>query len=240
MLATESPASPGPVVAAPPPQAEPAPAAAAPPSVVPPSFNAAYLRNPPPAYPALSRRRGEKGTVVLRVHVSRQGAAEEVQARTSSGSAALDEAALEAVRQWRFVPARQGGEPVAVGARSDRLQAGELNMESAPAYGIASFFAQTDAVARCALLVLVGMSVATSVLILVKSIHAFVERRHIARFLQEFWARPSLDEATSNLDARPLVDPFSSLALACDTRRDATTPSTARTGSTRRAAPTNS
>ncbi len=113
LLATESPASPGPVVAAPPPQAEPAPAAAAPPSVVPPSFNAAYLRNPPPAYPALSRRRGEKGTVVLRVHVSRQGAAEEVQVRTSSGSAALDEAALEAVRQWRFVPARQGGEPVA-------------------------------------------------------------------------------------------------------------------------------
>ncbi len=86
-------------------------------------------------------------------------------------------------------------------------------MESAPAYGIASFFAQTDAVARCALLVLVGMSVATWYLILVKSIHAFVERRHIARFLQEFWGAPSLDEATSNLDARPLVDPFSSLAL---------------------------
>jgi protein TonB len=31
---------------------------------------------------------------------------------TSSGSTALDEAALDAVRKWRFVPAKRGAQPV--------------------------------------------------------------------------------------------------------------------------------
>ena len=114
LLAAETPA-PSPIVAPTPPKAEPAPAPAVapPPPVVPPSYNAAYLKNPPPAYPILSRRRGEKGTVVLRVHVSPQGAADQVMVHTSSGHGLLDDAALEAVRQWRFVPARQGEQPLA-------------------------------------------------------------------------------------------------------------------------------
>ena len=114
LLTAESPA-PSQTIAAPPPKPEPAPApAAAPPRpVVPPSYNAAYLKNPPPAYPMLARRRGEKGTVVLRVHVSAQGTAEEVQVRTSSSFPLLDDAALAAVRQWRFVPARQADAPIA-------------------------------------------------------------------------------------------------------------------------------
>jgi protein TonB len=113
LLVAESPA-PSQVVAVPSPKPEPAPPAPAPPApVVPPSFNAAYLQNPPPAYPTLSRRRGEKGTVLLRVYVSAQGTAEQVQVRTSSGHELLDQAALDAVRRWRFVPARQGDQPVA-------------------------------------------------------------------------------------------------------------------------------
>ena len=86
-------------------------------------------------------------------------------------------------------------------------------MEPAPAYGIASFLGQTDAVAKCALLVLLGMSVATWYLILVKSIHAFVERRHITRFLQQFWGAASIEEAARDLDAGALADPFSSLTF---------------------------
>lgn len=90
-----------------------APVAAPPVPVVPPSFNAAYLNNPPPAYPRLARRQGHHGTVVLRVFVGSGGSAESVQIRSSCGYEELDQAALEAVRRWRFVPARQGDQPIA-------------------------------------------------------------------------------------------------------------------------------
>lgn len=76
-------------------------------------FDADYLNNPPPVYPVLSRRRGEQGRVLLRVQVSAQGTAERVEVHTGSGHARLDAAALEAVRRWRFVPARRGDAAVA-------------------------------------------------------------------------------------------------------------------------------
>ena len=100
---------------APPPEpiALPAPVAVTPAPVVPPSFNAAYLRNPPPAYPMMSRRRGEQGTVILRVYVGADGAAQKVLVRATSGYERLDQAAHDAVHQWRFVPARQGEQAVA-------------------------------------------------------------------------------------------------------------------------------
>jgi len=90
------------------PEAAPAPA-----PVTPPNFNAGYLHNPAPAYPAMSRRLGEAGRVVLRVFVTTVGTAERVELRTSSGSRRLDSAALETVQRWKFVPARQGDTPVA-------------------------------------------------------------------------------------------------------------------------------
>ncbi len=78
----------------------------------PPSFNAAYLRNPPPPYPLVARRNGEQGTVTLRVRVTREGIAASVAIEKTSGSFRLDNAALDTVRTWRFVPARQGSQPV--------------------------------------------------------------------------------------------------------------------------------
>ncbi len=104
---------PAPVVAppAPPAPAPPAPVKAAP--VTPPNFNADYLNNPAPAYPAIARRQGHQGKVVLRVYVSAAGGADKVEVRSSSGYSTLDQAALNAVRRWRFVPARQGDQPVA-------------------------------------------------------------------------------------------------------------------------------
>lgn len=89
------------------PAASPAPA-----PVVPPGFNAEYLRNPPPRYPPSARRNGEQGTVTLKVRVTREGAPADVTIDRTSGSSALDHAAMEAVRGWRFVPARQGSQPV--------------------------------------------------------------------------------------------------------------------------------
>ena len=88
-----------------------APAAAAP-AVVPPRFDAAYLQNPPPAYPALARRLGEQGRVFLRVLVTADGRAERVELKAGSGAERLDHAALDAVKRWRFVPARQGEQAV--------------------------------------------------------------------------------------------------------------------------------
>lgn len=73
-----------------------------------PRFDTAYLRNPAPAYPPLSRRMGEEGQVLLRVFVESNGLPRQMQIKTSSGSSRLDQAALDAVRRWTFTPARRG------------------------------------------------------------------------------------------------------------------------------------
>lgn len=99
--------TPEPVAAAPvtAPAPAPAPVTAA-------RFDADYLQNPRPAYPPISRRLNEEGKVVLRVRVSAQGLPLAIEVKQSSGFARLDEAAKSAVERWRFVPARQGSEPV--------------------------------------------------------------------------------------------------------------------------------
>lgn len=76
-------------------------------------FDADYLQNPAPVYPPLARRMGEEGKVLVRAYVLPSGRPERVELRQSSGSPRLDEAALAAVRKWRFVPARRAGEAVA-------------------------------------------------------------------------------------------------------------------------------
>lgn len=106
----EAPPPPAPPVVAAPPPAPPAPPPA---PVVPPNFNADYLSNPPPAYPAVSRRMGEEGKVMVRVFVSTDGLPQKLELRTSSGFARLDEAAMDTIRRWKFVPARQGDQAVA-------------------------------------------------------------------------------------------------------------------------------
>ena len=95
------------------PDVSPAPSPVAPLPIIPPNFNAAYLDNPAPAYPPLARRSGEQGRVVLRVLVTASGNADAIELRTSSGSSRLDQAAIETVKRWRFVPARQGDQAVA-------------------------------------------------------------------------------------------------------------------------------
>lgn len=101
-------AAPAAAAAAPARQAEPQP-----PALTPPAFNAAYLNNPAPAYPPLLRRAGEQGRVLLRVFVNPDGRADEVRILNSSGQSLFDQAAIEAVRKWRFVPARRGEAVVA-------------------------------------------------------------------------------------------------------------------------------
>jgi protein TonB len=97
---------------APPPQPIAAPPAPTPVAVVAARFDADYLHNPKPVYPALSRRLSEEGKVLLKVRVSAQGTALDVAVSKSSSFARLDAAAVEAVSRWRFVPARRGDEAV--------------------------------------------------------------------------------------------------------------------------------
>jgi periplasmic protein TonB len=103
-----APPIPAPVAEAPPaPPAPPAPAA--PPRIELPSSSAEYLQNPPPAYPAMSRRLGEQGQVMVRVLIGADGSAQQAQITRSSGYERLDQAALNAVLKWRYVPGKRGG-----------------------------------------------------------------------------------------------------------------------------------
>lgn len=80
-----------------------------------PRQDAAYLKNPPPPYPAQARRRGLEGRVLVHATVAVSGECTGAELRRSSGHAILDEAALRAVRAWRFVPAMRDGRPVVAG-----------------------------------------------------------------------------------------------------------------------------
>jgi protein TonB len=69
--------------------------------------------NPRPEYPDMAKRKGWQGECLLRVAVSPEGKASAVSVHRSSGYASLDQAALAAVRRWRFLPQSAGGTCVA-------------------------------------------------------------------------------------------------------------------------------
>ena len=71
-----------------------------------------YLRNPPPRYPDSAQRRGLEGTALLRAGISNKGRVQTLRVIRSSGHSILDQAALRAVRTWRFRPATSAGRPV--------------------------------------------------------------------------------------------------------------------------------
>ena len=75
-------------------------------------FDAAYLKNPAPYYPQSAKNRGIQGKVLLEVTVKTDGSALNVRILKSSGSAILDDAALNAVHSWKFVPAKRAGQIV--------------------------------------------------------------------------------------------------------------------------------
>jgi periplasmic protein TonB len=77
------------------------------------NFRANYAHNPKPEYPMVAKSRGWAGKVLLRVKVSAQGSSDAVAVEKSSGYDLLDESAIEAVKQWRFIPAKRGEASVA-------------------------------------------------------------------------------------------------------------------------------
>jgi protein TonB len=109
----ETAATSAPAVAAP---ASPTAAAPAPPKAAPfteANYRANYQSNPKPEYPRLAKSRGWQGKVLLRVQVTADGRSASVQVQQSSGHKQLDEAAVEAVENWTFLPAKRGATPVA-------------------------------------------------------------------------------------------------------------------------------
>ena len=65
-----------------------------------------------PKYPRVSRKRGERGQVLVRVSINRDGSSEKVEIEQSSGFNRLDKAAMDSARKCRFIPAKRNGKPV--------------------------------------------------------------------------------------------------------------------------------
>lgn len=112
VAATEPP--PAPVAAAPaaPKAAAATGAGSGPVSVA--NLNTNLLSGTPPAYPMASRRKREQGTVVLRLVISEDGRVADVAVHRSSGYPALDQAAVAAVRKWRWSPTMRDGRAVPI------------------------------------------------------------------------------------------------------------------------------
>jgi protein TonB len=102
---------------APPPISAPVAATPAPPAPAPaarvelPISDADYLHNPPPAWPRLSERLGERGVAIVRVLIGTDGRAKQAQIGQSSGYPRLDQASVTAALGWRYVPGKRGGVP---------------------------------------------------------------------------------------------------------------------------------
>lgn len=67
-----------------------------------------------PAYPEGARSAGLEGTVQLKIQILANGAPGDITVNRSSGYDSLDEAAITAVRQWRFIPAKNQDSGVSI------------------------------------------------------------------------------------------------------------------------------
>jgi protein TonB len=70
-----------------------------------------YKENMPPEYPEIARLRGYEGVVLIAAEILPTGRVGNARIRQSSGYAILDQSALEAVKPWRFEPAKKSGKP---------------------------------------------------------------------------------------------------------------------------------
>ncbi len=78
-----------------------------------------FLDSPPvlvtyvkPIYPWRARELGIEGTVVVRIFVDERGIVRRVKIVKSSPPGVFERSVLEAVKSWKFIPARDGGRPV--------------------------------------------------------------------------------------------------------------------------------
>ena len=71
-----------------------------------------YASLSPPAYPATAIASGEEGKVILKVLVAVDGSAKQLEVAAATPPGAFDDAAIAAVRNWKFNPATRDGKPV--------------------------------------------------------------------------------------------------------------------------------
>lgn len=114
----QTPAPPPPqimVTSAPPPPPQPV-AAPAPPAgpVMVGNLDERLIEGRPPRYPMESRRKREQGTVVVRLLIGTDGRVQQISIARSSGFERLDQAAIQAIRGWRWQPIIRDGLPVEV------------------------------------------------------------------------------------------------------------------------------
>jgi TonB family protein len=73
-----------------------------------------YKENAPPVYPEIARVRGYEGIVFVFAEILPDGHVGNMKIRKSSGYAILDQSAIEAVKPWKFEPAKKSGSPFTV------------------------------------------------------------------------------------------------------------------------------
>lgn len=73
-----------------------------------------YKKNAPPAYPEIARMRGYEGIVLVFAEILPDGRVGNMKIHKSSGYAILDQSAIEAVKPWKFEPAKKSGNPFTV------------------------------------------------------------------------------------------------------------------------------
>jgi len=71
-----------------------------------------YNINPKPKYPRTARKRGYEGEVKLKVFVLENGKVGRIEITSPSGYEILDQSALEAVKNWVFVPGKENGREI--------------------------------------------------------------------------------------------------------------------------------
>jgi TonB family protein len=72
-----------------------------------------YKENAPPVYPEIARLRGYEGIVLVFAEILPDGRVGKIKIGKSSGYAILDQSAIQAVKPWRFEPAKKSGNPFA-------------------------------------------------------------------------------------------------------------------------------
>lgn len=70
-----------------------------------------------PRYPESARRNNIEGTAVVGLTIGTDGRVSSAWLESSSGNSAMDEAAVEEVYNWRFVPAKRNGAAITVNSR---------------------------------------------------------------------------------------------------------------------------
>ncbi len=73
-----------------------------------------YRENAPPVYPAIAKLRGYEGLVLVNAEILPDGRVGNTAISKSSGYTILDQSAIEAVKLWKFEPAKKAGKPFTI------------------------------------------------------------------------------------------------------------------------------